>query len=342
MNTIKYAAGAAMMLTAVSMLSACSSDEAEKSYYPKDNVVRVTTNVNAPATRGSYNDANLSEMSLSIKNAESLDVYTYNNVRINKGEGSTVWTPERTMLWQSSKTLVDIVAYAPYNADYTLPEGTTSLCDVANFPVSVQATQTASNNASDFLVYKRTGFKPYTDLNTHSAIAVSFDHAMSLLEIQIALGTEFDATTAGPLQASPISGLVVAGTAISGTCDFANWNSTTEGSLPAITAGDTQATVSPYQTGFTPKSVEDNGTVNNAVATYECILLPQTVAAGNFEVGFDINGITYQWKSPDAVTLQGGYKHVLKLTVGKDQVLVNGLSVKKWDTTPATTDITTD
>lgn len=327
MNTIKYAAGAAMMLTAVSIMTACSNDEADKSYYPKDNVVRITTNVNAPATRGSYTDDNLAEMGLSIKNPQSLDVYTYGNIRVNRNDGSTVWTPAQTMLWQNSKTEVDIVAYAPYNANYTLPEGTQSLCDVSNFPVSVETAQTASGNASDFLVYKSQGFKPYTDLNTHSAISVNFDHAMSLLDIEISLGTEFDATAAGGrLSASPIANLAVLGTRVNGVCNFT-------ATKPIVAADNAvpASNVAPYFVSFTPSTGEAGQNVVRAKAEFQCILVPQTVPTDNFQVTFDVNGITYLWKSTETVTLEGGNSYKLKLSVGKDQVVAGGMSVKKWD-----------
>lgn len=306
-----------------------------RSNYPKDNVVRVATNVSDMLTRGSFTTETLGEMGLSILNRVN-DNYSYANVKLKKDADK--WTPAELMLWQNSTQTVDVVAYAPYN-----PNVTDRVSDMELFPVSVQPVQTADDNSSDFLVFKKSGFNPGTDLNAQGAIPVNFKHGLSRLDITIKLGTEFD--QAGKLTSSPINDLTVGGTFINGTCDFKRALST-ENILPTITPltnGSKPHNVQPYEV---PNSFKEaTGTagheVSNATATYSCILLPQKVAENTFTVSFTIGDKTYQWTSPDEVDLALGCKHTLELNVGKDVVVPGTFTVKAW-TDGGTSDKTTD
>lgn len=333
MKKTNLAAMGATMFAAATLLPACSSDDnAAKTNYPKDNVVRVTANVSDMATRGSHTTASLADMGLSIKNPGNA-TYSYGNVKLTKGEAS--WSPASLMLWQNSTQAVDIVAYAPYKDGYASPSGKTTLCDVSDFPVAVQTEQTAGDNSSDFLVYKVAGFNPGEDLNSNGAVPVSFTHALSQLTITVRFGTEFD--EAERLSASPISEILVGGTKTGAAYDF-----TADIAGAAITATGAAADVKPYESAaFVPASGDRGREVSNATATYACILIPQVVEAGKFTVSFSANGKTYSWTSPAAVTLAAGSAHTLELNVGRDVVVPGSFSVKLWDN-GGTTSLATD
>ena len=51
-------------------------------------------------------------------------------------------------------------------------------------------------------------------------------------------------------------------------------------------------------------------------ATYEAILVPQTIAANTFGIEIRIGEKTYEWTSAEAFTLTGGTNHTLEMTVG--------------------------
>lgn len=324
MKKMNFAAGAAIIAMAAGLTCACSSDDnAARSNYPKDNVVRVATNVSDMLTRGSFTTETLGDMGLSILNSGN-DNYSYANVKLTKDAGK--WTSAQLMLWQNSTQTVDVVAYAPYN-----PNVTDRVSTMEKFPVSVQAVQTADDNSSDFLVFKKLGFNPGTDLNAQGAIPVNFKHGLCQLNISIKLGTEFD--QAGKLTASPIKGLTVGGTFIDGTCDFKSARST-EDILPNITLvnGSKPQNVQPYEVpnSFKEATGTEGHEVSNATATYSCILLPQIVEKNTFTVSFTIGDKTYQWTSPDEVDLELGKKHTLELNVGKDVVVPGTFTVKAW------------
>ena len=55
---------------------------------------------------------------------------------------------------------------------------------------------------------------------------------------------------------------------------------------------------------------------NNRTATYEAILVPQTIAENTFGIEIRIGEKTYEWTSAEAFTLTGGTNHTLEMTVG--------------------------
>lgn len=327
MKKINFAAGAAIIVAAGLVASACSSDtDNARTNTAKDNVVRVVTSVDNMPTRGSYNSQNIkdAEIGLSILNSASL-IYTYDHVKLTSD--GTTWKPERRMLWQNKETAVSIVAYAPYR-NYTFPKGKLSLAEVSNFPVSVQTTQTADDNKSDFLVYKATGFLPTDENLVNGAVPVNFRHILSRLDITVKFGTEFDQST--KLTDSPIA---EGSLAIGGTKTNGQFNFTTEGDLTAgISATGNAANVQPYKVpgSFTPATGNAGHEVTNAGVVYRCILIPQTVEANTFIVSFIINGMAYSWTAPSSISLAAGKVNTLELTVGKDVVVPEGFTVKAW------------
>ena len=72
------------------------------------------------------------------------------------------------------------------------------------------------------------------------------------------------------------------------------------------------------------------GTYTKPTAQYEVILVPETVASGEFEVAFNIGERTFKWTSASAVTLESGYEYTLTLNVGKDNIGDVTFSASEW------------
>lgn len=327
MNKMTFAAGAAIMAMAAS-LSACSSDDTtQPAGKNNDKVVRVEAGVEGLATRGNYSPGQTpSEFSITIHNPKdflydpALRPYTYNNVSVTKS-GDT-WATAQAMLWANYSDPVDIFAYAPRNNEYNMP-----IYYTQDLPVSVQADQTAigpDDRSQDFLVYKRTDFVPQKDLTSRGTVNVQFTHALCNFNLQVELGTEFDYPTA--TDANSISDLAIGGTVISGHCDFV---------IPAVPTvsvveGNATTPVKPYMSGFSPAEGGEAGEITNAVAEYECILLPQTVEAEEFYVTFNLNGRNFMWRAPREVKLEANTSYTLKLRAGLDRVVAGEISAKPW------------
>jgi hypothetical protein len=134
-------------------------------------------------TRASYggSTAKLSSFGFCINNAGS-DKYTYDNIKVTQENGK--WNPATQMLWQNSTTPVDILAYAPYQETTEDASGKVKVFGKTDYAFSVKEDQSnAEEYSSDLIVYKKTGFKPESDLNTNQAVDVSFTHLLSQMKL---------------------------------------------------------------------------------------------------------------------------------------------------------------
>ena len=310
-----------MAALATAVFASCSSeDELAQSNYPMDNVVRIMTSVDGMNTRASYGNSTdkLNSFGFCINNANST-TYTYDNIKVTK-DGSN-WNPATQMLWQNSTTAVDILAYAPYQETTEDANGKVKVYGNNDYAFAVQADQSGANDySSDLIVYKQTGFKPGTDLNTSKAVEVSFTHLLSQLNLTIELRDQFNQDEKKPVTKGFVTDVKVNGTIISSKVDFS------ASPISVQVDGTQAAAITPETTGFTPA---ENATAH-AVFNYSAIVIPQTVAAGNFSISFKVDGTEYIWTATDAVTFESGKKHELHLLAGKDVVQGGAISAKPW------------
>ena len=317
MKAIKILTMAAL---ATAVFASCSNDEdLAQSNYPMDNVVRIMTSVDGMNTRASYGNSTdkLSSFGFCINNAGS-DKYTYDNIKVTK-EGNN-WNPATQMLWQNSTTAVDILAYAPYQETTEDANGKVKVFGKTDYAFSVKEDQSnAEEYSSDLIVYKQTGFKPKLDLNTNQAVNVAFTHLLSQLNLTIELRDQFN-TNNNTVTKGFVTDVKVNGTIISSKVDFS------ASPISVQVDGTQAAAITPETTGFTPA---ENATAH-AVFNYSAIVIPQTVAAGNFSISFKVNNTEYIWTATDAVTFESGKKHELHLLAGKDVVQGGAISAKPW------------
>ena len=318
MKAIKILTMAAL---ATAVFASCSNEDGlPQSNYPADNVVRIMTSVDGMNTRASYGNSTdkLNSFGFCINNANST-TYTYDNVKVTK-EGSN-WIPATQMLWQNSTTAVDILAYAPYQETTEDANGKVKVFGKPDYVFSVKADQSdAEDYSSDLIVYKQTGFTPGSELNTSKAVDVTFTHLLSQLNLTIELRDQFN-TNNNTVTKGFVTDVKVNGTIISSKVNFA--------SAPiSVQVDGTQATaITPETTEFTPA---ENTTNHHAVFNYSAIVIPQTVAAGNFSISFKVDGTEYIWTATEAATFKSGKKYDLHLFVGKDVVQGGAISAKPW------------
>ena len=319
MKAIKILTMAAL---ATAVFASCSNDEdLAQSNYPMDNVVRIMTSVDGMNTRASYGNSTdkLNSFGFCINNAGS-DKYTYDNVKVTK-EGSN-WIPATQMLWQNSTTAVDILAYAPYQETTEDASGKVKVFGKTDYAFSVKEDQSnAEDYSSDLIVYKQTGFKPESDLNTNQAVNVAFTHLLSQLNLTIELRDQFNQDEKKPVTSATVTDVKVNGTIISSKVDFS-------ASPISVQVDDTQEA-----TAITPETTEFKAagkTTDHAAFNYSAIVIPQTVTAGNFSISFKVDGTDYIWTSTSDVNFVSGNKHQLSLLVGKDVVQVKGITATPW------------
>lgn len=317
MKAIKILTMAAL---ATAVFASCSNDEdLAQSNYPMDNVVRIMTSVDGMNTRASYGNSTdkLNSFGFCIKNANS-EKYTYDNIKVSQ-EGSN-WIPATQMFWQNSTTAVDILAYAPYQETTEDANGKVKVFGKPDYAFSVKADQSdAEDYSSDLIVYKQTGFTPGSELNTSKAVDVTFTHLLSQLNLTIELRDQFN-TNNNTVTKGFVTDVKVNGTIISSKVDFS------ASPISVQVDGTQTAAITPETTGFTPA---ENATAH-AVFNYSAIVIPQTVAAGNFSISFKVNNTEYIWTATDAVTFESGKKHELHLLAGKDVVQGGAISAIPW------------
>ena len=317
MKAIKILTMAAL---ATAVFASCSSeDELAQSNYPMDNVVRIMTSVDGMNTRASYGNSTdkLKSFGFCIKNANS-EKYTYDNIKVSQ-EGSN-WIPATQMFWQNSTTAVDILAYAPYQETTEDANGKVKVFGKTDYAFSVKEDQSnAEDYSSDLIVFKQTGFTPVSELNTSKAVEVAFTHLLSQLNLIIELRDQFN-TNNNTVTKGFVTDVKVNGTIISSKVDFS------ASPISVQVDGTQTAAITPETTGFTPA---ENATAH-AVFNYSAIVIPQTVAAGNFSISFKVNNTEYIWTATDAVTFESGKKHELHLLAGKDVVQGGAISAIPW------------
>ena len=318
MKAIKILTMAAL---ATAVFASCSNDEdLAQSNYPMDNVVRIMTSVDGMNTRASYGNSTdkLNSFGFCINNAGS-DKYTYDNIKVTK-EGNN-WNPATQMLWQNSTTAVDILAYAPYQETTEDATGKVKIFGKTDYAFSVKEDQSnAEDYSSDLIVYKQTGFTPGLELNTSKAVDVTFTHLLSQLNLIIELRDQFN-TNNNTVTKGFVTDVKVNGTIISSKVDFS------ASPISVLVDGTQAAAITPETTGFMPA---ENTTNHHAVFNYSAIVIPQTVAAGNFSISFKVNNTEYIWTATSDVNFVSGKKHDLHLFVGNDVVQGGAISAKPW------------
>lgn len=317
MKAIKILTMAAL---ATAVFASCSNEDGlPQSNYPADNVVRIMTSVDGMNTRASYGNSTdkLKSFGFCIKNANS-EKYTYDNIKVSqKGYN---WIPATQMLWQNSTTAVDILAYAPYQETAEDANGKVKVFEKPDYAFSVKADQSnAEDYSSDLIVFKQTGFTPVSELNTSKAVEVAFTHLLSQLNLIIELRDQFN-TNNNTVTKGFVTDVKVNGTIISSKVDFS------ASPISVQVDGTQTAAITPETTEFTPA---ENATAH-AVFNYSAIVIPQTVAAGNFSISFKVDGTEYIWTATDAVTFESGKKHELHLLAGKDVVQGGAISAIPW------------
>ena len=318
MKTIKILTMAAL---ATAVFASCSSeDELAQSNYPMDNVVRIMTSVDGMNTRASYGNSTdkLNSFGFCIKNANS-EKYTYDNIKVTK-EGSN-WIPATQMLWQNSTTAVDILAYAPYQETTEDASGKVKVFGKTDYAFSVKEDQSnAEDYSSDLIVYKKTGFKPGTELNTSKAVDVTFTHLLSQLNLTIELRDQFNQDEEKPVTSATVTDVKVDGTFIRSKVNFA------ADPISVQFDGMASKAITPETVAFT----KADKTTDHATFKYSAIVIPQWIRAGVFCISFKVNGNDYIWTSTSDVNFVSGKKHDLLLLVGKDVVQGGAITAKPW------------
>ena len=313
-KNIFFAAAAAMALTA------CSSDDAietvqQQSQFPEDGVMRFTTNLVDPTTvttrtsiTGSDVNQNGQQFQVKIVNPTSATYSYFNTVQYD----GTEWTPVNRMLWQNDQQSITVTA--TYKQGKTLStEAKLKQQDLLTMP-----TKTIANPSIE------------ETLMQNGKLVINFYHALAKLDVTLDLANEFYNVDPKLNNASDITEFTIKGT--NAGYQFKAMETANENYGTVTVTASTPADILANQCAFTAATDADM----HSHATYEAIVVPQTIAAGALTVSFKIGTRSFSWTNTEAITLEQGKHYTLPLTVGHDTVTApaRGFSVSSWENQP--------
>lgn len=325
MKAIQFLGMTAFM---AAMLTGCSNDsELAHSNFPDDNIIRVTAGVNGAVTRADPLGTELKsdfKFSLTVVNKDTENEYNYKYTHENRifQKIGTEWICNTILLWQDAETPVDVAALAPVTNDDMIFFGIlNNKNQFQTLPYNITADQKTQKPENDLLYYYKSDLVPGTALNSDGKLDIQFNHAFSMIDIIVTLGTEYSQ------QENPIKEVIVGGSKLTATIDVAN--SEGKGVAYASTEGENPETDIITTPGTFTKATTDE---ENSEAAYSCILIPQTIEANKFKVTLKTSSKTYVWTSPSAITLETGHKYTLALTMGKDKLTAQkgNISAVSW------------
>ena len=268
----------------------------------KGKPINVDVLVSDIKTRAGYDNTSLpTKFYLTID--QDGEYYDYTNVVMKYEEGKWVAyefdaadAAKKEMIWAGSTGNVTVTA-----ATFSLSSASTTLNALTD-----QSTADGIK-ASDHLYYSSNAVTP----SENGTISIPFNHIMSKLEITVTLRTQYGASETNPITSAIAFGSATSATySHAGETPWSNYNSAVS-NISLCPSGSYSAT--------------------ERIATYEAILIPQNIAENTFGVKVKIGDKTYTWKSANAVTLEGGMKYTLNLTLGKDELTLNTISVSNWN-----------
>ena len=309
----KYLSLAALAF--VGLMASCQSDDEQLnvvSQFPEDGVMRFTTNLVDPTiatTRASItgSDVNQSGQQFQVKIVNPTSAtYSYFNTVQHDG---TEWVPVNRMLWQNDQQSITVTAAYKQGktfSDYDFIVG-------ANLTVAADQSTEAKLKQQDLLTMPtKTIANPSFEetLMRNGKLVINFYHALSKLDVTLDLAKEFFA--AGQNNASDITEFTISGT--NAGYQFNAMETANENYGTVTVTASTPADILASQASFTAASDASQ----HSHATYEAIVVPQTIAAGALTVSFKVGSRSFTWTNTEAITLEQGKHYTLPLTVGSD------------------------
>ena len=299
-----------LALTALgaALFASCSNEEElTMGSYPNDNIIRVTAGVNN-MTRGNEATTALNkDFSLNVVNSTN-DNYSYANEIFSLN--GTEWSSTNKLLWENLATPVEIVAlYPATDANTFAGVFSKESNSYGTISYGVKPDQSIRDDANDLLLYHNANFVPKDNLED-GKLNIQFNHAFCRVDIEITIGSEFNATNG--LAANPIQGISVEGTKTTAEIGFtptAPFFTVTPSASGEVTS------IIPTTDDFTPAA----SATDQARAKYSCIVIPQTAT---LKVLLHTSDREYEWTGTE-MALESGKQYTLQLTMKKSATTRN-------------------
>lgn len=252
-----------------------------------------------PDTRATVDNNWIGVQTVAVKVGDEVKEYTV----IPSGGGATATLSSTDpFYWQSATTPINITAWHPYSA-----------ADPTTWAVKENQSSDENYQASDFLFAQQTAVYQ----NDNSSVSLNFYHQVAKVKVNILKGDE---TPAG----LSITGLTIGGIATSGTFTAPALGGTTTTPLGTWSVTDQNQSITPHAA---------TATGGNTLATYEALVIPQTVS-GNVRL-FTIAATGYSdfvYTPTEAITWQSGMEYTYNITIKGSGLEVTMIQSIGWNT----------
>lgn len=295
MKRIKTIALATMAILAVG----CDNSDLGESVHHSmaDTPILFSAGIHSLTTRSGHGAGTLEsgEFGLFLSTDGTSDnKYNASNLKVTGTNGT--WVPEQTLLWKSDTAKVGYTAYLPYK------EGVST-----EYPIAVSPVQTAGTILAEDLLY--TSATGITAKDNPNGIGLEFKHKLTQLKVVLTKATEVE----GDIE---VTGVQLGDCMLDGSLDI---------TAGTVTTGTDKGSVSMYGA----KSSETAAFTD----TWEALLVPQDLALKiTIKLGSDANQRIFQYTSSGVpFGFTEGTSNILKLTIGKDKVIMGGISAREWN-----------
>ena len=305
-------------LAAISMmLGSCSDSNSEFSQdYLADTPIKLNVSVDEPTTRAGYSN--------DLK-PDAFWLWVYHDDNHNDKYNYAILAEKVGDTWKT----YDLDEYFTYQTKNEVTMLWANMTDPVTVNAMVNNNQIESvdfpTDQSDVEQLKKADilYMPITQVTPNKAgINVEFQHITSKINLTIELGSEYEFTDKIDQKITDVK--------IGGTIAQISYGDDGKGNviIGAEPEGKVKS-ITPLCTGTTPFS-NNAGVITKATATYEAILIPQTIESGKFTVSFKVDGKLYEWAYNKKLTLASTTAYTLKLIAGDDKVQPVSFSVAAW------------
>ena len=307
----------ALAVAAISF-TACTNEDNISQDFLADTPIKLNVSVDEPTTRAGYsNDLKPDAFWLWVYHDDNHnDKYNYDILAEKVGD-----------TWKT----YDLNAYFTYQTKNEVTMLWANMTDPVTVNAMVNNNQIENESVdfptdqSDVEQLKKADilYMPITQVTPNKAgINVEFQHITSKINLTIELGSEYQFTDKIDQKITDVK--------IGGTIAQISYGDDGKGNviIGAEPEGKVKS-ITPLCTGTTPFS-NNAGTITKATATYEAILIPQTIESGKFTISFKVDGKLYEWAYNQELTLNPTTAYTLKLIAGNDKVQPVSFSVAPW------------
>lgn len=236
------------------------------------------------------------------------------NLRFTYDESNRTWTPDHEIYYKDKHTKIDIYGYYPFHSE--------AIEDVSSVDFEVQKDQSTEGNGSVLGGYEQSDFLWGASLGNSPSdrtINLQLSHRLASARVTLQEGTGFESGEWGTLEKSVM-----------------------------IQNAQRKATIN-LKSGEVV--VKDEGSTTGTIAykrgnDWRCIVLPQTIDAGEAIICVTVGGISYYLRKEEAFTYVAGKLHNFTLTVNKRAVtgtyefILSSESITVWENDSVSHDAT--